>query len=98
LVDPSGQGPFTSVGIHRISDDASLLAYELKHGGGDATEFAWSMPAAGAFFPLALARITRAASLSHPAAMGSTVAMNRLQAAGNTSSNFIRFSAHPGIA
>jgi prolyl oligopeptidase len=35
LVDPSCQGPFTSVGIHRISDDASLLAYEIKHGGGD---------------------------------------------------------------
>jgi prolyl oligopeptidase len=35
LVDPSAHGPFTSVGIHRISDDASLLAYEVKQGGGD---------------------------------------------------------------
>ena len=38
LVDPYGQGPFTSVGIHRISDDASLLAYEVKDGGADAKE------------------------------------------------------------
>lgn len=38
LVDPSVQGPFTSVGIHRISDDASLLAYEIKCGGGDTKE------------------------------------------------------------
>jgi prolyl oligopeptidase len=38
LVDPSGEGPFTSVTIHRIADDASLLAYEVKHGGGDAKE------------------------------------------------------------
>jgi prolyl oligopeptidase len=35
LVDPSDQGPFASVGIHRISDDGSLLAYEVKHGGED---------------------------------------------------------------
>ncbi|WP_353072017.1 prolyl oligopeptidase family serine peptidase [Tunturiibacter gelidoferens] len=33
LVDPSAQGPFASVAIHRISDDGSLLAYSLKHGG-----------------------------------------------------------------
>jgi prolyl oligopeptidase len=33
LVDPSGMGPYTSVGIHRISPDGSLLAYELKQGG-----------------------------------------------------------------
>jgi prolyl oligopeptidase len=38
LVDPSGQGPFASVGIYRISDDASLLAYQLRHGGSDAVE------------------------------------------------------------
>jgi prolyl oligopeptidase len=36
LVDPCSQGPFTSVGIHRISDDGCLLAYEVKNGGGDA--------------------------------------------------------------
>jgi prolyl oligopeptidase len=35
LVDPSSLGPFASVGIHRISKDGSLLAYELKQGGGD---------------------------------------------------------------
>jgi len=38
LVDPSSQGRFTSVEIHRISDDASLLAFQLKHGGTDTTE------------------------------------------------------------
>src|SRR5260370_5147618 len=32
LVDPSALGPFASVGIHRISEDGSLLAYELKDG------------------------------------------------------------------
>jgi prolyl oligopeptidase len=35
LVDPSDEGPFTSVRIHCIADDAALLAYEVKHGGGD---------------------------------------------------------------
>jgi prolyl oligopeptidase len=35
LIDPSTEGPFVSVGIHRISADGSLLAYELKHGGED---------------------------------------------------------------
>lgn len=35
LVDPFLEGPFTSVGIHRISRDGSLLAYEVKHGGED---------------------------------------------------------------
>jgi prolyl oligopeptidase len=35
LVDPSQFGPFASVRIHRISNDGSLLAYELKRGGGD---------------------------------------------------------------
>lgn len=35
LVDPSSHGPFTSVGIHRISDDAKLLAYDLRDGGTD---------------------------------------------------------------
>jgi len=38
LVNSSGQRPFTSVGIHRISDDASLLAFQVRHGGADATE------------------------------------------------------------
>ena len=35
LVDPGSLGAFSSVGIHRISEDGSLLAYELKRGGGD---------------------------------------------------------------
>lgn len=35
LVDPSGLGPFASIGIHGISQDGSLLAYDLRHGGGD---------------------------------------------------------------
>jgi prolyl oligopeptidase len=35
LVDPSSLGRFASVGIHQISKDGSLLAYELKDGGGD---------------------------------------------------------------
>jgi prolyl oligopeptidase len=35
LVDPSDQGPFTSVSIHRISPNGSLLAYELRRGGED---------------------------------------------------------------
>jgi prolyl oligopeptidase len=33
LVDPAALGPYASVGICRISADASLLAYELKQGG-----------------------------------------------------------------
>jgi prolyl oligopeptidase len=33
LVDSSGQDPYMSVGIHRVSADGSLLAYEVKRGG-----------------------------------------------------------------
>jgi len=33
LIDPRGMGSFASVGIYRISSDATLLAYELKRGG-----------------------------------------------------------------
>ena len=33
LADPSAQGPYVSVAIHRISEDGSILAYALKHGG-----------------------------------------------------------------
>src|SRR6202011_5886906 len=36
LVDPSSGGPFSSVHIHWISNDGSLLAYEQKHSGADA--------------------------------------------------------------
>jgi prolyl oligopeptidase len=35
LVDPSAFGRYASAGIQRISPDGSLLAYELKEGGGD---------------------------------------------------------------
>lgn len=35
LVDPQFMGPFVSVGIYSISNDGSLLAYELREGGGD---------------------------------------------------------------
>jgi prolyl oligopeptidase len=35
LVSSSPLGSFASVGIHRISDDGSLLAYEVKDGGTD---------------------------------------------------------------
>jgi prolyl oligopeptidase len=35
LVDPSSRGPFASVGIHYISEDGALLAYEAKQGGED---------------------------------------------------------------
>jgi prolyl oligopeptidase len=35
LVDACSLGAFASIGVHRISEDGSLLAYELKRGGGD---------------------------------------------------------------
>jgi prolyl oligopeptidase len=35
LVDPSDDGPFVAVGIHQISADGALLAYERKEGGED---------------------------------------------------------------
>jgi prolyl oligopeptidase len=38
LVDPAQEGRFTSVGIHRISPNGSILAYELKRGGADTKE------------------------------------------------------------
>jgi prolyl oligopeptidase len=46
LVDPSSQGRFVSTAIHRLSNDGSLLAYELKHGGSDATEIHFAFTAA----------------------------------------------------
>jgi prolyl oligopeptidase len=51
LVDPSDLGPFASVGIHRISDDASLLAYAIKHGGGDTKEIRIVDVASGRILP-----------------------------------------------
>ncbi len=38
LIDPSRDGRFASVSIHRISSDAAFLAYEGKRGGGDQKE------------------------------------------------------------
>lgn len=38
LIDPSEQGLFTSVGIHRIAEDGKLLAFEIKRGGEDRKE------------------------------------------------------------
>jgi prolyl oligopeptidase len=35
LVDPSPHGQYASVGIHCISSDGTLLAYEFKQSGGD---------------------------------------------------------------
>jgi len=35
LVDPSAEGGFASVSIYRISDDASIVAYEVRRGGED---------------------------------------------------------------
>jgi prolyl oligopeptidase len=35
LVDPSSLGSFAWAGVYRISNDGSLVAYELKQGGGD---------------------------------------------------------------
>ncbi len=38
LVDPSPFGPYTSVGIHRISPDGAYLAFEYRRGGEDRKE------------------------------------------------------------
>lgn len=38
LVDPSSEGPYVSVCIHRVSTDGNLLAYEVRHGGEDQAE------------------------------------------------------------
>lgn len=44
LVEPSCWGPFASVGIHRVSDDGQMLAYEFRIGGGDAREIrSWTL-------------------------------------------------------
>jgi prolyl oligopeptidase len=51
LVDPSALGPFASVGIHRISRDSALLAYQLKHGGSDAMEIHFVLTETGQQLP-----------------------------------------------
>ena len=37
LIDPASEGRFTSVAIQCVSRDGSLLAYQVKHGGGDSS-------------------------------------------------------------
>jgi prolyl oligopeptidase len=39
LIDPSHEGRFASVGVHRIAADGSFLVYEVKHGGEDRRQF-----------------------------------------------------------
>ena len=51
LVNPFQDGRFTSVGIHRISPDGSLLAYELKHGGADRKEIRFVDVSTGTVLP-----------------------------------------------
>jgi prolyl oligopeptidase len=51
LVDPSALGPFASVGIHHISRDSALLAYQLKHGGSDAMEIHFVLTETGQQLP-----------------------------------------------
>jgi prolyl oligopeptidase len=51
LVDPSALGPFASVGIHRISWNSALLAYQLKHGGSDAMEIHFVLTETGQQLP-----------------------------------------------
>jgi|HubBroStandDraft_1064217.scaffolds.fasta_scaffold05365_5 prolyl oligopeptidase len=54
LIDPSRDGRFTSVSIHRISSDAAHLAYELKRGGGDQMEIRFLDVNAGTILPNAI--------------------------------------------
>ena len=56
LVDPSAEGPFTWVGIHRISEDASLLAFEVKRSGGDRKEIRIVNTQSGRLLPDRIAR------------------------------------------
>jgi len=51
LVDLSGESPFTSVGIHRISESGKLLAFEMKRGGEDRKEIHIVDVASGQIFP-----------------------------------------------
>jgi prolyl oligopeptidase len=51
LIDPCVHGHFTSVAIHRISDDGCLLAYELKQGGTDAEEIRFLRTESGERLP-----------------------------------------------
>jgi prolyl oligopeptidase len=51
LVNPSQNGPFTSVGIYRISSDAAFLAFEQKRNGGDRREIHFLDVNRGAILP-----------------------------------------------
>ncbi len=51
LVDPSPEGRYTSAGIHRISADGALLAYEVKCGGEDRKEIRFVDASDGTLLP-----------------------------------------------
>ena len=51
LVDSSAMEPNVSAGIYRISPDGSLLAYDLKRGGGDRVSIHFVTTDAGDFLP-----------------------------------------------
>ncbi|KAA6465260.1 S9 family peptidase [Acidobacteria bacterium AB60] len=51
LVDPSRDGKYVSVGIHRISPDGTLLAYEVRRGGEDRKEIRFVDVDAGTLLP-----------------------------------------------
>ena len=56
LVDPKLMGSTTSIEIRRISEDASLLAYQIKHGGEDASEIHFVDVESGRLLPDRLPR------------------------------------------
>jgi prolyl oligopeptidase len=56
LVDPSGWGKWQSVGIYSISDDAILLAYEVKVGGEHTKEIRLLNVKTGGSIPFCLKR------------------------------------------
>jgi prolyl oligopeptidase len=51
LVSPSPADRFMSVGIHRFAPNGSLVAYEVKHGGGDRKEIRFVDVSTGAVLP-----------------------------------------------
>jgi len=56
LVDPSQEGPFTSVGIHCIAEDGRLLAFEVRRGGEDRKEIRVLDPESGIVLPGSISR------------------------------------------
>ncbi len=66
LVDPSHEGRFASVGIHRISADGSLLVFEVKRGGEDGKQLQILDVDARAILPSRIPRgYARGMALSH---------------------------------